>query len=614
MGKVRQARSFRAAMATVTVTVLGAVALVAPASGNERPPPAPQIVKAELLTPRVDNTNGVATAVIRVWVRDTRALAVTTPNGGAIPPDWEICAKLEGTPDPTSNRGDGSPRGDAGFCTSWLRAGKVDASGTDAVFDVPLAVPSGISLTYQTGDTIPPGLAVGSPRRWEVVARNGSDFGLRFGTDLSFGPTTGRAVGVYPLVGGGSTAWVGSTVGGLQFRRNGTPIAGPEQRMGFLLPVSGTSTYTVAGGTVGVTYRAESPLAAPTVRFEPGSAVVVGTSTLTATINAGEVATEWWYRIDNGFWTSNGASGAIPVAGLALGRHTVDVQVNDGAGLLSPIVSRSFDVVASPSTPPTPGSIASLFSSRGGYLLAGSDGRVYSFSDAGSQASAVTHSAAVVDIVSSADRTGFWTLDAQGGVVASGTAWRSSTAVSRANWRSGERAVALSPTSSGRGYWVFTSVGRVIPFGDAGSLPDLLDVTLNAAIVDSIVSQDGRGVYLVAGDGGVFALNTSFLGSMGGQRLNQPVRSVLTDPDGSGYWLVAADGGVFAFDAPFLSSVPGVLRPGQRLNAPVTGIVSSGAGYLLVAEDGGVFAFGTAFRGSLGSTALSARIVAITTL
>jgi hypothetical protein len=92
------------------------------------------------------------------------------------------------------------------------------------------------------------------------------------------------------------------------------------------------------------------------------------------------------------------------------------------------------------------------------------------------------------------------------------------------------------------------------------------------------------------------------------------VRSVLTDPDGRGYWLVAADGGVFAFEAPFLSSIPGVLRPGQSLNAPISGIVSNGSGYLLVGEDGGVFAFGTTFRGSLGSTQITGRVVAITTI
>ena len=65
---------------------------------------------------------------------------------------------------------------------------------------------------------------------------------------------------------------------------------------------------------------------------------------------------------------------------------------------------------------------------------------------------------------------------------------------------------------------------------------------------------------------------------------------------GTGYWLVGSDGGIFAFDATFHGSMSG-----QHLNAPVNGIVASHSGYLLIAADGGVFAFGSApFSGSLG--------------
>ena len=68
------------------------------------------------------------------------------------------------------------------------------------------------------------------------------------------------------------------------------------------------------------------------------------------------------------------------------------------------------------------------------------------------------------------------------------------------------------------------------------------------------------------------------------------------DPDRAGYWLVASDGGVFAFDAPFRGSLGNV-----RLNKPVTGMIPYGNGYLMVGEDGGIFNFSDrAFRGSLG--------------
>ncbi|MGI8808586.1 MAG: hypothetical protein ACR2KK_12215 [Acidimicrobiales bacterium] len=74
----------------------------------------------------------------------------------------------------------------------------------------------------------------------------------------------------------------------------------------------------------------------------------------------------------------------------------------------------------------------------------------------------------------------------------------------------------------------------------------------------------------------------------------------MPDADGRGYWLVASDGGIFAFDAAFHGSMGGT-----RLNKPVTGMVASrtGRGYLMVDEDGGIFAFGdVAFRGSLGAS------------
>ena len=65
--------------------------------------------------------------------------------------------------------------------------------------------------------------------------------------------------------------------------------------------------------------------------------------------------------------------------------------------------------------------------------------------------------------------------------------------------------------------------------------------------------------------------DATFFGSMGGQRLNQPITGIAANPDGLGYWSVAADGGVFAFGgAPFEGSLGDT-----RLNAPVIGIVAA---------------------------------------
>ena len=97
---------------------------------------------------------------------------------------------------------------------------------------------------------------------------------------------------------------------------------------------------------------------------------------------------------------------------------------------------------------------------------------------------------------------------------------------------------------------------------------------------------------------------------MGGKPLNKPVQSLVPDGDGSGYWLVASDGGIFAFDAPFRGSMGAI-----KLNKPVTGMVRYGDGYLMVGEDGGIFSFSDKkFVGSLGDDPPAKPITAVAVL
>ena len=81
---------------------------------------------------------------------------------------------------------------------------------------------------------------------------------------------------------------------------------------------------------------------------------------------------------------------------------------------------------------------------------------------------------------------------------------------------------------------------------------------------------------------------------------------------GSGYWIAASDGGVFAFDSPYRGSVPEALGPGARLNEPVVAMIEYGNGYVQVASDGGTFVFADRpFLGSLGAEPPATPVVAV---
>jgi hypothetical protein len=258
--------------------------------------------------------------------------------------------------------------------------------------------------------------------------------------------------------------------------------------------------------------------------------------------------------------------------------------------------------VASPS--PTASDVAVLGSSasRSGYWMLGADGTVHSFGRApalGNVASQLTAGRAFgvratkLEPVPALD--GYWIVDTLGRVSAFGTARALGNATGLA---AGEQVTSMSSTRSAKGYWLFTNRGRVFTFGDAKSYGDLSATHLQAPVLGSVVTAAGAGYYMVAGDGGIFAFgDATFRGSMGATHLNAPVRGLVPAADGSGYWLVASDGGVFAFDAPFRGSMGGT-----KLNAPVTGMVGYGDGYLMVGTDGGIFDFSDlAFAGSLVS-------------
>jgi hypothetical protein len=84
-------------------------------------------------------------------------------------------------------------------------------------------------------------------------------------------------------------------------------------------------------------------------------------------------------------------------------------------------------------------------------------------------------------------------------------------------------------------------------------------------------TPDGKGYWLVASYGGIFAFGDAHLyGSTGGITLTKPIVGMQSTPDGKGYWLVASDGSVFSFgDAHFYGSTGGV-----HLAAPIVGMAT----------------------------------------
>ncbi len=176
--------------------------------------------------------------------------------------------------------------------------------------------------------------------------------------------------------------------------------------------------------------------------------------------------------------------------------------------------------------------------------------------------------------------------------------------------------VGIAATATGRGYWLAASDGGVFALGDARFEGSTASIALVAPVVGIAATPDGGGYWLAGADGGVFAFgDADFYGSLGDtdrfSALVAPIVGIAATPSGRGYWLVGADGGVFAFgDARFAGSAVNVPRI-----APVSGIArtSTGRGYWLLGADGGVFAFGDArfFGSSVDPTRAATAIAAV---
>jgi hypothetical protein len=198
---------------------------------------------------------------------------------------------------------------------------------------------------------------------------------------------------------------------------------------------------------------------------------------------------------------------------------------------------------------------------------------------------------------------GYWLVGSDGGVFSFGSARFYSSA---ANLHLQSSVVGITPTADRGGYWLVASDGGVFSFGDAnfyGSIPGLGIAPddspklprLNAPIVDMVSSQDGRGYYLVAADGGVFTFgDAKFEGSCPGiGGCSSGVAAMMTDGTGNGYWLVTYTGDVYAFGDATDYGGPAAYLPyaTEVLSAVRT---PSGNGYWILFSDGEIYTYGDA--------------------
>jgi hypothetical protein len=156
-----------------------------------------------------------------------------------------------------------------------------------------------------------------------------------------------------------------------------------------------------------------------------------------------------------------------------------------------------------------------------------------------------------------------------------------------------------------QGYSLVGADGGIFNYGTSSFKGSMGDKKLNQPVIGMANKKGGTGYWLVAKDGGIFTFgDADFFGSMGDQKLNAPILGMEATPSGKGYFLFAADGGIFTFgDAQFVGSTGDM-----KLNAPVVGMAidEKGDGYWLVAQDGGIFTFGKApFYGSTGDKKLN---------
>jgi cell wall-associated NlpC family hydrolase len=195
----------------------------------------------------------------------------------------------------------------------------------------------------------------------------------------------------------------------------------------------------------------------------------------------------------------------------------------------------------------------------------------------------------IVPVLPTHDGQGYWLATSSGTVLPYGDA----PSLGQLPGPPSAPIVGLTPTPTGGGYWLVASDGAVYPFGDAQSYGQVAGSLVPVRAVSLTSTPDGKGYWITADDGSVYAYGDAHnFGSAAGVELPALVVGLAPTPDGQGYWEVLTNGAVLNFgDAPYFGSAGG--RP---MAAPVVGIASTadGQGYWEMGGDGTVYALGDA--------------------
>ena len=226
-----------------------------------------------------------------------------------------------------------------------------------------------------------------------------------------------------------------------------------------------------------------------------------------------------------------------------------------------------------------------------GYAVVNTAGVVATFGGAGFHGDVTTTSRnAIVAIAVTHDADGYWLTSSTGKVLAFGDA---ESYGSSHDTSPSDPIVAMAVTDDGRGYWLVAKDGQVFAFGDAASYATSVDQAVNGSVVAIAAAHDGMGYWLVTSTGDVLSFGDAVsYGSADDPSSSSPIVAMVVTNDDKGYWLVASSGQILTFgDA--ISYAPST---DQTIAGSITAmaVTSNGEGYVLVASDGAVYTFGDA--------------------